>query len=334
MLQYGIRILLLLTLPITLSAEKLGTLEDIYQPNNIAVYKGNLFITEQYRVHVFDLPDLKNQKKFAGKGSGPMEFNKTPKVKILDDKVLLFETFKFAFFKPTGDLISEQKVPFALYDIGAIGDKFVLCIWDWRSEQKDNTSVNSITLFNKSFEKIKSLALTDHGIKPSGTKMVRPLIYPLFKFQVYENKIYLVNCDKGFHFDIYDGNGNPMGEVHRDYRPLKISEAFKVMKLEEHKNLPPVKKRWHIMKNQFIYTFPEYFPAIKDFQIADGKIFVNTYLEKENQEEYWILSIEGKLIKKAFLPRVNEMHRYFAGEFFYYIFENDDEEWECHKIKI
>lgn len=199
----------------------------------------------------------------------------------------------------------------------------------------NNKNLQTIGIYDKELRKIKLLSSKEKGIKQSGSKKVLQLAAPIFKFETWKNKIYLVDEDSDFHIKVFDANYDLTFHIKPRYNRIKVSDEYKQKRIEEFKNLPGVKKRWHYLKNKVEYSFPKYFPAIKDFLVADGKIFVNTYLENEGKEEYWILSLTGKLVKKVFLPKVKPRYRTIANGQFYYLFENeDDEQWELHDNKI
>jgi len=68
--------------------------------------------------------------------------------------------------------------------------------------------------------------------------------------------------------------------------------------------------------------------------INENKIYILTYKQKENQSEFYILNLKGKLIKKRFLPLIEknalEMYPYKINEGkLYQLVDNEDkEEWE------
>ena len=47
---------------------------------------------------------------------------------------------------------------------------------------------------------------------------------------------------------------------------------------------------------------PEYFPAIRTCRAANGKIYVITYLKKNKDSECFIFNLEGKQLKRTFIP--------------------------------
>lgn len=52
--------------------------------------------------------------------------------------------------------------------------------------------------------------------------------------------------------------------------------------------------------------FPRYFPAIKTCLVADKKLYVQTYKEKDEKTEFYIFNINGKLEKKTLIPVIKK----------------------------
>ena len=89
--------------------------------------------------------------------------------------------------------------------------------------------------------------------------------------------------------------------------------------------------------------FPEFFPAIKDLVVDSGHVYVTTYQRKQGKSEFFIFDLEGKLVKKTFLP-LKPLGNYFGVFFFpyciknnylYQLIENEDtEQWELQRFSI
>ena len=82
--------------------------------------------------------------------------------------------------------------------------------------------------------------------------------------------------------------------------------------------------------------FPRYFPGVQHFTVADKKVYVLTFRQKNGQNEFIIFDIKGKFLKKAAAP-VKEKDPEHLSPFtikdgkFYQLVENEEEEnWELH----
>jgi hypothetical protein len=87
--------------------------------------------------------------------------------------------------------------------------------------------------------------------------------------------------------------------------------------------------------------FPEFFPAILDLIVDGGHVHVLTFRREQEKSEFFIFDLEGKLVKKTFLP-LKPLGDY-AGVFFlpyciknnylYQLIDNEEEEvWELHRF--
>lgn len=76
------------------------------------------------------------------------------------------------------------------------------------------------------------------------------------------------------------------------------------------------------------------------FLAADNKVYIRTYREVKGESEFFIFTIEGKLLKRVMLP-VEEKDALESYPFtikdgkFYQLVENEQtEEWELHMVDI
>jgi hypothetical protein len=88
-----------------------------------------------------------------------------------------------------------------------------------------------------------------------------------------------------------------------------------------------------------LLKFPEYFPVIRAFHVADDRIYILTYKEDKGKSEWLIMDMQGKLVKKIFLPvsfmNVLDIYPYTVeGGKLYQLIENEDEEWKLHITTI
>jgi hypothetical protein len=171
------------------------------------------------------------------------------------------------------------------------------------------------------------------------------------QFQVFNDKIFF---KRGKHFiiDVFDPSGKMLYTIHQEYEKIKISDADKKRYHDYFKTVHPWKRFYESLIKKEIY-FPDFFPAIQLFIVADEKIYVLTYKKENEKSEFVILDLEGKLLKKVFLPfnQSDERFHYsltkFASHYsphatftikngnLYQLMENEDEEtWELHISEI
>lgn len=96
------------------------------------------------------------------------------------------------------------------------------------------------------------------------------------------------------------------------------------------------------MKSMF--TCPEYIPVMKMSLVKDGKIYVQTYKEKDNLSEFFILDFNGKVLKKVFLPvdidtfniqaSADALFTFHGGKCYYLIDDPEKEKWGLYMKKM
>jgi len=80
---------------------------------------------------------------------------------------------------------------------------------------------------------------------------------------------------------------------------------------------------------------------VQYFLVADQKIYILTYKEKDEKFQFLVLDINGKHLKTVFLPLNKEKDDVFGFTPFcikngtlYQLIETEDEEWELHATAI
>ena len=102
---------------------------------------------------------------------------------------------------------------------------------------------------------------------------------------------------------------------------------------------------WEEVKKFIRFESRRHFPPIRNLDIADNMLYIQTYRENMGKEEYIIMNLSGKIKKSVFIPqkvKVPLMQRMIGVKLYsiyqqklYYIKENPDEEiWELHMENI
>ena len=113
-------------------------------------------------------------------------------------------------------------------------------------------------------------------------------------FAVADGKIFVADTRKGFHIAVFDSLGVPLYEINRNYVALPVpSEYSSALK----KKLNETQGWLNEVAN---IKFRDSFPAFYSFKIADGKIYVSTYAEKDGLHELVMMDLKGDVLKKSF----------------------------------
>lgn len=155
-------------------------------------------------------------------------------------------------------------------------------------------------------------------------------------YDTYDNKLFTSFCGiQKFAIDVFDENGKKLHTISTDYKKIKCTKKDVLHYKSEFKYL----YKRALERNLKNTIFPEYYPAIRHFSIANGKIYVLTFKKEGNMREFVIFDLKGNMLKKIMFP-VAEMNakRFFPYSItdgkFYQIIENEDEIWELHVQNI
>ncbi|MCP5052744.1 MAG: hypothetical protein GY940_36590, partial [bacterium] len=194
----------------------------------------------------------------------------------------------------------------------------------------------AILLYNEQVKPEKEFYRFKHPF--IGNKRVNPVNLRGCSYRIYDNKLFF--DDEEGNINVFDVSGKRLYRIPIDRSKEKITQNHKLCYLNQWK-FSLLNVEYTRFKDRA--TFPDYFPPLRDFQIADGKIYAVTYKERDGQNEMIIFSPRGKLIKKTFVPLVNtdmlvpQLYNYYTvkKDMLYRLVENtDSEEWELHVTPI
>jgi hypothetical protein len=345
-----ILILMILLISWTLESKKLGSLPDLMKPESITVHGNELYIVEGAIIHVYSIKDLKPQRKFGKQGQGPGELPVAPnysnKITIFKDHVVAECQNKLIYFSKEGELQKEiRKNSFTIIQSIPVGKNYAVS----KLTPADNgkNMYHSVCLFNSEMKEIKELYRMKFMQQGQPPKAELNMLFDSPGFRIYDNKIFVEESADGFIIDVFDENGKKLYRIRKDFKKKKIPDKYKESVIEHIKSdaLIKILGGWDNFKNLFQLYFPDTFPAIRDIEVANNKIYVQTYNESNNREECIIMDLRGKIEKRVFLPKFKnislvgsilgtKLHT-IQNDVLYYLSENEDtEEWEFHRVQI
>ncbi|MCK4760858.1 MAG: hypothetical protein KAW12_01570 [Candidatus Aminicenantes bacterium] len=326
----------------SLFPEKLAVLPELNRPSMMDVSGSELYILDDFQVKVYSLKDYRLLRKFGKKGQGPGELFDLPDSPLTmivgKEKVLLNSLYKIIVYEKSGKMLKEKKfAPSFLIEAVSHGKNYALTKF-WR---KDGTAVATTCLFSPDLKELKKLCETTIPNSYKKRKIVMPPVSTFARCGSDRLFVFDQTRTKDFTIKVFDLEGKPLPDIKASYRELMMGDSFnkKVMDtLRAHpafKILPPdFKKMLHI---------PEVLPVFRQCRVKDGKLYVQTYREKGDLSEFYILDFSGKVLKKIFLPgadrlqiRINPAATYtFQGGKYYYLVDDiDEEQWELHVKKL
>jgi hypothetical protein len=199
----------------------------------------------------------------------------------------------------------------------------------------DQTYYNEVTLFNSEFTVLKPLHRKKHWFQQG--KKIDPINVRNPRFYSWKNRIYVEDQQAGV-IRIFNNLGQEIGITKKQIQLLKVTPQHHAKYHEYYRTHPYYKDRYYRLKH--LVKFPDHFPPIKYFDVADEFIYLFTYIKREGKLQLLIFNLEGKQVKETFLsmPEIDTQAIYplikVANKTIYQIIENDDEEWELHMTAI
>ncbi len=297
-----------------------ASIHDLGKPSFMRILDTRMYIVDNFSVRIYTLPDFKPVKTFLQQGAGPQEVKFSPGMEVFPGKLVIEDTEKILFFSPTGDLIKEMRKRPDMANFYPIGSNFVatrLII-----DPKNNIYTQSIGLYDQDINIITELFKGGSGnyciFTNDGGKQNINMTKDNIQHYVYKDRIYISDTMRGLFFQVFDASGKKLYDIDTPYEKRKISSEYKNKKIEEQKQ--------HPFWNNFNYIFKEFFPAFKYVMFANDRIYLVTYPWKDDKCEIIVLDLKGKIMKKSTVPDTYLFT--IANDNFYYLKENEEEEWE------
>jgi hypothetical protein len=304
-----VQVLFLLVFAAGVFSADLVQMKELTNPLAIAADNDQIYVTEEASVFIYSRQDIKFKKKFGRKGEGPGEFkiriDRPLNLCVRDNHLVVSSFGRFSYFSKDGTYKNETKTK-PVYTMAAkpfLGNRFVGI--GVLAEEQDFLTLN---IYDEQLDKKKELFRVEEEIRLKGKKSVYYYLhFPVSfatSFITYEDKVY-VTWGKDDKIKVFDNTGKRVAEIPVKTEKQKLTQTYKDKVANHFKNdksLPqPIYERYY--KNM---VFPEFFPAIRDMRISDGKIYVVTY-QRETETgktltKTLIFDLTGKLLKTAALP--------------------------------
>jgi hypothetical protein len=326
--------ILLIILINPLIAKKIIPFPELLKPETISIDENQIYITEGASIYIYSLKDFKFKKKFGKEGSGPQEF-KMPQsglltIDVQTNDIIVNSLAKISYFSKDGKFKKEIKNNIGItIMLQVLGNGFAGIGFPG-----DNKMIyRSLNLYDSNLNKSKEICKMKHDFQLGKGTRVLPTPYP---FVSYNNKLY-ITWENDFIIKVYNNKGEKLFSIKQNYDKLNVKKEHKKGITHWYKTDIRTARYFEFLKP---LIFPAYFPAIRYIYINENKIYVLTYKQKDNQSEFYIFNLKGKLIKKKFLPLIEknaiETYPYVInkGKLYQLVDNEDKEEWELLITKI
>ena len=330
---------LLILLPLMVFSEQIIKLSEINKPQNIYIDQESLYITEGATIFKYSLKDYKFLKKFGKMGFGPGEMRLMPhmdgnkiEISFREKEIFVFSRNKVLYFSKNGEYLREIKALFGIWH-KPLRNNFI-----GRSELRENNIYYlTINIFDNEF-KIKKEICRFKSANQQGKKInfvgSKPSTYYIIK-----NKIVIDNRWEGV-VHLFNLDGKKLFDIPVVLEKIKFTLDHEKGYFNYLKKHPALKNQWGQFRQRL--TTPEYFPYYKHLVVADSLIYIQTYKIKTGNSEFIIYDLNGKFVKKLWVPIISENasedYPYtIRNQKIYQLVENvDDEEWNLviNEIKL
>ena len=281
----------------TTAGSEVVPLPEIYDAGDIAVDSSQLYLTSGPSVYIYSLKDFTLKKKFGRIGGGPKEFNLYQKTHLemtaLPDCLLLECLGKISFFTKDGEFIKMLKVDFwsRLGDFQPIGDEFV----GIRSLGKTENEYIGVIIYDSSLKQKKEIFRITNPFEKPGRPYNPVTINRLPILYVCNNNIFIDNDNEVIH--VLDKDGNEITVIRPESEKVKFTNAHENEYIEYYQSHPILRGLY--MRNKDLINYPDHFPNIRHYTVADQKIYLVTYNVDNGKKECLIYDLDGNLIKRT-----------------------------------
>lgn len=238
--------------------------------------EGNIYVVDRRRPadHFIMKFDKEGNfiKNIGRKGQGPGEIQGIAFISINQkDEIMISDggNKKILTLDKEGNLVDEKKYDFQWLSAIILENGYYLA---GSLKMKGESRRLNLALYSSDFTLINDL---DFFQLPHQTpKGKNPYTIGTFYWRVRNGKIFVGNEQRGYEILVYDFDGNLLQKIRKEYNRVKYPDKFKKETEEIAKNNPEVGP-W------------DYCPPFNSFFIDDDdRLFVMTYEQDENEEEY------------------------------------------------
>jgi hypothetical protein len=254
------------------------------------------------------------------------------------DHIIVNSAGRLSVFDRKGNFISmKKKDPFS-------GGKWFMPVGDlyvgYQFARGKVELFATVKVFNKELKTVKEIFRCQHFLKDRAFKMKKNFFEEAalsVLYRVYDNKIFIYKGGSNeFAIDVFDDKGEKLYTVKQDSEKIKLPSNF-VKRVHAYFR---IKFKYGLQANIKRCGFPENYPAIHDFTVADQKIYAMTYKREGNKNEVVIMDIKGNLLKRTMVPLVERnIERFFPfavhkGKIYQLVEDEDSGNWELRANPI
>lgn len=311
---------------------KVVTLNELESPGWFSLDQERLYISDGCAVKTFSRKDFSLQNTIGRQGEGPGEFKYPPVVFVNPGGLWADSQDKVSLFSHSGKLIKEMKEKSGGSSRKPVGkgEGFI----GQKIDMKPGNIFITYVLFDSELNAIKEF----HRAKWLRQPRKKTKLFEQYFYDVVDDKIVFVHYSTGFAIDILDKQANKLHSIRRSDKPVPFTEKDKQAVLTYWRQHPYYRANAEYFKKKT--EFPETYPAICTCRTAGNKIYVITYLRKQDKNECLVYNMQGKFLQRLFIPLIKEspiafpIISIFDGQLFQIVDNFEKETWDLHIHRI
>ena len=324
----------ILFIAVNLHAEKVAEFPELMRPVRFTIDGNEMYVVDgRSKIEVYSLSGQKLLREISKSGQGPGEFERQPFLKIFPDSIFIGAFNKVLVFSKDGKFIEENR----LYPLGKalpVGNNYV----SFGTVREGEDIYRTVNLLSPDMEQIKELhrhlrIRRKGGINPIGDYM---------NFDTLGDHVFIADSREGFVIEVFDSSGERQYTIDKQMEKIRISNEFKTAYIEQLTSRPGGQgQEWKVAVDQWGVEYDRFFPDIREFQVADNKIYVQTYKTDQGKTEFIVMDLNGDSSQPVFLPLYEEgslvdkhVYTFHKGDYYYLKYDDDKEMWELHRVEL
>lgn len=320
---------------------KAASFPELIKPETILVEGGKAYITQGTSVFIYSIENGCLLKTFGKQGEGPREFMRSrapwmPSLYLFlkEDQLLINSTGKISLYSRSGEFLNERRNPAQLRVLMPFGEKYI----GFGFGQEGKNTYFVYHMYDSHFNKEKELLRLDSPEQQG--KKINPIVMGVIKQILYRygggGRFFLPDFNGVIH--IFDIGGSEVARINPPYRKELLTPEL-CRQFDELFQVDPRFKMIYSMQKDRI-RFPPHLPLMKDYRVADNRLYVVSSKKEGDSYESFIYDLSGNQLKKVYLPLADkdmlEVYPFAIkdGKIYQLVENADDEEWELHVNEI
>jgi len=313
-------------------------LAEAIAPETITISGTELYLVDKSRILVFSLKDHRLLRIIGGPGDGPGELKPAGfwyhTATVLRDDVFVDGFDKIIRFSKDGRFLDERKKPLGLGRTIPVGGNFAGVDMDFREQ---DVQYQRLLLLDANGKILRELARQRSPVQSVSRET--DMIPDVLTFATWQGRIYVERSPQGFLFDVFDSGGAFLYRIEKNIERIALTKDLEKAAVDALEADPFVRRiGFEEFQRLSRLIRPKTLPAIRDFAVADGKIYARTFRTRDGREEWRVLGLDGRMLFTTRLPRMRGTpfmaslygHAYFAvdeGKLYCLEYDESSEGW-------